>query len=590
MTASREPLAPMQRLARIARFGIVGVAATLTHAVILWLLAERLGMRASLATLFGFLTAFSVSYLGHYNFTFASRVPHHQALPGFAFAAVTGAVLNVLIFVIMTDVFRANLWLAFATTIVIIPPVVFMLSKGLAFERAPRGPERQDYRLLAAPAIFFALTVAYTLTFHYQLPYHDHWDIVPLWDAAQTGTLKPADLFMQHGSHWHASGYIVMLATAELTGMAHWPDVCISLLLAAFGFVALFEILRRTLDELGEGRSLFRVIAAAAFIYFSLDQAANWLWGWQVAIFANMTGVVWCIALLMRPGLNWARMGLAAIAATVAIYGFATAWCLLPVGLFLIALAPDTTRQQKAFAALAWLLLFSAFFMHYNATRGDYGDTMLPHDTALATALGVGHYLGNYVASAVARIYKPASLLVAAAALGALALLAGLSWTHFRKSLTAYRGLAALLAFSLGAGLLTALGRWQAFGPEQAFANRYITLSNYAWLSVVISALILLPKLGAKMRILFVLALCSFVLAKSVNDTSAINTARLALRVNAAGCELALAAPDVPAEALATIGAPQQPIAPRLTLLAARDASLFRPDAIKRCREKQPDK
>ena len=64
-------------------------------------------------------------------------------------------------------------------------------------------------------------------------------------------------------------------------------------------------------------------------------------------------------------------------------------------------------------------------------------------------------------------------------------------------------------------------------GPEQAFANRYITLSNYAWLSAIVAGLILLPKLGAKMRILFVLALCGYVLAKSVNDTSAINTCLL---------------------------------------------------------------
>jgi putative flippase GtrA len=588
LTELIEPLCRSARLARIARFGIVGGAATVTHAAILWLLADRLDIRPSLATLFGFMTAFSVSYLGHYHFTFGSRMPHRTALPGFALAAVSGAVLNVLIFVIMTDVFRANYWLAFGVTILAVPPVVFMLSKGLAFERQPRAVTRTDYRLLMLPAAFFAVTAAYALIFHYHIPFYDHWDIVPLWDAAQSGTLKPEDLFVQHGSHWHATGYIVMLANAELTGMAHWPDVLVSLLLAAFGFVALFEILRRTLDELGEGRSLFRVTAAAAFIYFSLDQCENWLWGWQVSLFASTTGTVWCIALLMRPGLNWARLGLAGIAAAVAIYGFATAWCLLPIGLFLIALAPDATRQQRVMAGLAWTLLFAAFFAHFTATRANYTDTMLPHGSALETILGIGHYLANYLASAVARIYKPAALLVAAAALAGLAMVARLTWTNFRTSLSAYRGLGALLAFGLGAGLLTALGRWQAFGPEQAFSNRYITLSNNAWLSIIVAALVLLPKLGPKMRTLFVVALCGFALAKTANDASAINNARLAMRVNAAACQLALAAPDMPPEARAVIGAAEQPIAPHLRLLEARDASLFRPRAIKRCQSGQP--
>lgn len=56
---------------RIARFGVVGVAATLTHlacaeAILL------LHTPAALSFLLGFLPAFAVSYLGHRYFTFGA--------------------------------------------------------------------------------------------------------------------------------------------------------------------------------------------------------------------------------------------------------------------------------------------------------------------------------------------------------------------------------------------------------------------------------------------------------------------------------------------------------------------------------------
>lgn len=126
---------------RLFRFGIVGLLATVTHALILWALVEFVQMRPSFATVIGFLIAFNVSYFGHYYFTFQSKEPHRRALPGFAATATAGAVLNWLIFVIGTDVLAWNYWIAFAIAIVTVPIFVFIVSRRVAFERkAPSDP------------------------------------------------------------------------------------------------------------------------------------------------------------------------------------------------------------------------------------------------------------------------------------------------------------------------------------------------------------------------------------------------------------------------------------------------------------------
>ena len=118
---------------RIIRFGLVGLAATLTHAGILWALVEGYRMPATVATLLGFLVAFVVSYLGHFYITFRSERSHKRTLPGYALVALVGASLHGLIFVVAIDLIGWHYWIAFAITIALVPVIVFVMSKRLIF-------------------------------------------------------------------------------------------------------------------------------------------------------------------------------------------------------------------------------------------------------------------------------------------------------------------------------------------------------------------------------------------------------------------------------------------------------------------------
>jgi len=139
--------------------------------------------------------------------------------------------------------------------------------------------------------VCLAVTLIFSLTYYYRAPYHDHWDIVPLFAQARDGTLAFGDLFALHGYHWHASGYIVQLGLSQLTSMGHQAESAASVLIAAFGFIALARMLGRAANALNvaNGTRIW-IYAVSAFMLFSLDQAGNWLWGWQIAVFINVAG------------------------------------------------------------------------------------------------------------------------------------------------------------------------------------------------------------------------------------------------------------------------------------------------------------
>ena len=60
----------MKLLRQLFSFGLVGVAATLSHVGLAWLLIESVAINAYLANAIGACAAFTVSFVGNANFTF----------------------------------------------------------------------------------------------------------------------------------------------------------------------------------------------------------------------------------------------------------------------------------------------------------------------------------------------------------------------------------------------------------------------------------------------------------------------------------------------------------------------------------------
>ena len=126
----------------LARFGIVGVTATLVHYVAAILFVEFLGFDPLAANVIAFWCGFPVSFAGHMFWTFREQTEGHcsrdkvQSWTKFFIAALVGLAVSQLVVFVTVDVMFVHHRIAFAAALILAPAVVFFLSKILAFRAA----------------------------------------------------------------------------------------------------------------------------------------------------------------------------------------------------------------------------------------------------------------------------------------------------------------------------------------------------------------------------------------------------------------------------------------------------------------------
>jgi putative flippase GtrA len=124
-------------LLQYARFGVVGLSATIVHSVLYLLLAGSLGISPFIANLLAFSVAVLVSYFGHFQWTFrnengagtATDMVVTTKLARFVVVAVIGLVLNSLAVYSVVDVMGLAYGYALIPMVGLVPIVVFVLSK-----------------------------------------------------------------------------------------------------------------------------------------------------------------------------------------------------------------------------------------------------------------------------------------------------------------------------------------------------------------------------------------------------------------------------------------------------------------------------
>lgn len=114
------------------RFGIVGVAATLTYAALGLIFAE-MGLAVLLGNALAYVISFGVSYVGHHTWSFQSRTSHRSALPRFAATQAAGLGLNTIIIAVLMH-WGVPYVLAMLVAIVAVPVAVFLASKFWVFK------------------------------------------------------------------------------------------------------------------------------------------------------------------------------------------------------------------------------------------------------------------------------------------------------------------------------------------------------------------------------------------------------------------------------------------------------------------------
>lgn len=117
----------------VARFGVVGILATLTHGAVLTLLMELLVTNPLVANSIAFSLALLVSYYGHHRWTFRSQRGHHETFWKFALLAIAGFLANNLIMELTANRLGWHYLIGFTIIVFSVPPITYILSRAFIF-------------------------------------------------------------------------------------------------------------------------------------------------------------------------------------------------------------------------------------------------------------------------------------------------------------------------------------------------------------------------------------------------------------------------------------------------------------------------
>jgi putative flippase GtrA len=121
-------------------FALVGVAATACHVGVTLLANRFLGLGPMAASLVGYATSVSVSYLGNSVFTFRRPALHGPQAARFAVISLGGLGVNQTIVFVCTHLLGWPLKLALIPVVLIVPASTFVMSKFWAFRARPMEP------------------------------------------------------------------------------------------------------------------------------------------------------------------------------------------------------------------------------------------------------------------------------------------------------------------------------------------------------------------------------------------------------------------------------------------------------------------
>jgi putative flippase GtrA len=121
-------------IARLVRFGAVGMVATATHFVVAVALTSGFGLDPQLTNVAGFLVAFIISFAGQWKWTFADqRARFATALPSYFALAVGGFAVNAIAYRLLLQTTGLRYDIALGIVLLAVAGVTFLLSRYWAF-------------------------------------------------------------------------------------------------------------------------------------------------------------------------------------------------------------------------------------------------------------------------------------------------------------------------------------------------------------------------------------------------------------------------------------------------------------------------
>ncbi|NIA15468.1 MAG: hypothetical protein GWP08_15500 [Nitrospiraceae bacterium] len=333
--------------------------------------------------------------------------------------------------------------------------------------------------LTLSPLLFLLLMLGFL---HLEVPFNDQWELIPLLEKAEAGTLSPVDLWALHNEHRLVFPRLLMLFLAHVS---HWDirwEIAANAVLGIGIFLVLARMIRTTAHRLNMPGVIWTVPFLALTV-FSLSQWQNWFLGWQLQVFMNVLAAVGGFAMLGKPALRWQHVAVAMALGVVATYSFANGMAFWPTGFLVLIVAgrKSLPRQRLSLFAAAWIVvtILVAWSYLYGYERPGYHPALSEvFRHPLIYAAYVLKYLGGPIVG-----YSGIGATLAGLA-GLTALCASSAWLMRQgdvrpKDLAPYWAMA---LYAIASAMVTGLGRL-GYGSEQALSSRYVTLAQLLWVA-----------------------------------------------------------------------------------------------------------
>jgi hypothetical protein len=300
----------------------------------------------------------------------------------------------------------------------------------------------------------------------------DQWLLVPMFDRYYRGTLTVADLFAQHNEHRMVFPRLAFLALDTLTRYNTIVESYASCVVISVGAVILLIASRRAI--VAKDRVVLRLLPVT-WIFFSLRPFEAYLFGIDLQWMLGTTFLLLALALVDRVADSPRALWVAAGAAIVTSFSYASGLLAWPVGALQLLWLWQRGRigRERALSLLAqWFACAAVVIVSYFTgylPPGDGSNLQFAFSHPLTVLL---YYLATIGSSLGVTLWEAIAygVVLVALGLGALAMYARRDkW--FISSFPL-----GLIVYALGSGLLLAVGR-SVFGVAEALATRYALLT-----------------------------------------------------------------------------------------------------------------
>jgi hypothetical protein len=337
--------------------------------------------------------------------------------------------------------------------------------------------------MLLPPLILIWFTWQYSIL----VPFKDEFSLVPLIHQMNAGTLTFADVMAQHNEHRAFFPDLLILGMAKIS---HWTiawEIVANLILAGLSFALILRLVWQTFPD--QAATRWGLAVGFSWIVFSPNQYENWLSGWELEWFLCIGVLVTATTLSSGQPLSKTRLGIAAVAATVADYSMACGVLTWVVGLIILFCRGEKPAWKWAWTVVG-VLVAAPYYYHYHGTANGSVTYTLEHPAAFAGY--VLTYLGDpFSTSHRAVITQIVAALSGTALLGAFIASCCYVGLRYREALPRLAPWIALGTLVIASAMLTGVGRLK-LGGVQALSSRYVTVTLVFMLATIVVTLVVL--------------------------------------------------------------------------------------------------